>query len=189
MAVVDGHIRCSHCKEWLAVSCFGPSTVVRGNGVCSKCTTKRSSARRANPDLRARENARTREWYRKNKATHLARTQSYYRRNRGRAEDRHYERTYGISLSEYNRMLDAQGGGCAICGKRQGAEKYKLAVDHDHSTGRVRGILCHRCNRAIGAFGDTVEGVRRALKYLEAGESCEVIRSAPTMRINLLGAN
>lgn len=95
-------------------------------------------------------------------------------------------RTYGISGDEYEALLLAQGGGCAICGKSQGTEKNRLAVDHDHVTDRVRGLLCHRCNRALGAFGDSIDGIRRVLAYLERAS---VNRADPSMRINLLGAN
>jgi hypothetical protein len=76
---------------------------------------------------------------------------------------------YNISIEEYNRLLASQGGCCAICGteRNQGKNKISLDVDHDHSTGRVRGILCNRCNSAIGALGDSIDGLQRAIDYLK----------------------
>jgi hypothetical protein len=53
----------------------------------------------------------------------------------------------GVTDAEYDRLLAAQGGGCAICGNPP--KTRRLHVDHDHKTGRVRGLLCHRCNRAL----------------------------------------
>lgn len=81
----------------------------------------------------------------------------------------HIEKTYGIGTREYNAILAAQGGGCAICGARSRTKRFP--VDHDHQlTGReaVRGILCKRCNHdLLGAAHDDVELLYRAIKYLE----------------------
>ncbi len=70
---------------------------------------------------------------------------------------------YGISLKEYNSILSKQNGKCAICG---GNGKKKLAVDHDHNNGRVRGLLCVRCNTAIGALNDDIGFLQRAIEYI-----------------------
>jgi len=83
----------------------------------------------------------------------------YY--NRKRALSR-----YGITPEEYDTMLGLQGGGCAICGSSNTA-RDSLAVDHDHDTGRVRGLLCSGCNTGLGMFGDDLERLRKALRYLE----------------------
>jgi hypothetical protein len=69
----------------------------------------------------------------------------------------------GVTDDEYARMLEAQGGGCAICGARP--KTRRLHVDHDHATGKVRGLLCHRCNRALPTWV-TVEWLRKAAAYL-----------------------
>ena len=76
-------------------------------------------------------------------------------------------RKYGITLDEYDRMVEDQGGRCAICGStdpRNGGNM--LAVDHDHATGRVRGLLCGTCNTALGKFRDNPEILRSAIRYL-----------------------
>lgn len=74
---------------------------------------------------------------------------------------------YGLSEETFYAMLEAQGGACAIC-KNAKFGSIGPCVDHDHKTGEVRGILCSRCNSAIAALGDSAEGLRRALAYLEA---------------------
>ena len=76
---------------------------------------------------------------------------------------------YGLSVEDYERMYKDQDGLCAICGKPD--QRYKnLAVDHCHTTGEVRGLLCRLCNTGIGALGDDVAGLLKALKYLEKYE-------------------
>ena len=78
--------------------------------------------------------------------------------------DRRLRKTYGITLADYGRMLKAQKGGCAICGNKP--KKRSLDVDHSHKTGRVRGLLCHRCNRGLGYYYDRPERFRAAARYL-----------------------
>lgn len=79
-------------------------------------------------------------------------------------------RTYGVSVGEYDAMLAAQGGVCAICKRSERAERdgklLLMPVDHDHRTGQVRGILCHACNRVIGLLGDDPGRIRAVIRYL-----------------------
>jgi len=70
----------------------------------------------------------------------------------------------GISLAEYEALLEKQGGQCAICG--QADKWFRLAVDHCHGTHRIRGLLCSQCNRGIGFFKDKPELLERAAQYL-----------------------
>ena len=73
----------------------------------------------------------------------------------------------GVTDDEYARLLAAQGGGCAICGNPP--KTRRLDVDHDHRTGKVRGLLCHRCNRALPSW-ITVKWIVRAALYLSRFE-------------------
>jgi hypothetical protein len=75
------------------------------------------------------------------------------------------KRIYGITLGEYNSMSLAQGGACAICGKPERTRRA-LAVDHNHSTGKVRGLLCWPCNAALGLFMDDKDLLSTAISYL-----------------------
>lgn len=81
-------------------------------------------------------------------------------------------RKYGITQAKYDAMLAEQGGVCAICKLPESRENQfgvmSLAVDHDHETGRVRGLLCSYCNRALGGFRDSAALLRTAAEYLEA---------------------
>lgn len=76
---------------------------------------------------------------------------------------------YGLTPEKYDAMLRAQGGVCAVCGKaprRAHVRDMRLTVDHCHKGGHVRGLLCSRCNRAIGLFGDDPVLMRKAISYL-----------------------
>lgn len=81
---------------------------------------------------------------------------------------------YGLTRAERAALEAAQGGVCAICGDgesafHQSGTKRRLCVDHDHHTGRVRGLLCNRCNIMLGRVNDDIEVLRRAIAYLERG--------------------
>ncbi len=80
-------------------------------------------------------------------------------------------RRYGLTIDSYEALLQAQGRACAICGdtnpKNYRGRNESFCVDHDHVTGKVRGLLCNLCNNGIGALGDDPERVRAALAYLE----------------------
>lgn len=77
---------------------------------------------------------------------------------------------YGITLEDQQRMYAEQGGRCKICGKEIflfGDRKKDTAhVDHDHLTGRVRGLLCQECNTGLGKFNDSVENLKSAINYI-----------------------
>ena len=75
---------------------------------------------------------------------------------------------YDITLDAYNEVLAAQGGVCVICQEFNVTERSnRLVVDHDHESGVLRGLLCHRCNCGLGYFKDNVALVSRAIAYLE----------------------
>lgn len=75
-------------------------------------------------------------------------------------------RVYGITLAEYEQKLKDQGGVCEICGKPDEVEGRRMAIDHCHDTGKVRGLLCGNCNRGLGNFQDNAELVAKAADYL-----------------------
>lgn len=79
-----------------------------------------------------------------------------------------------ITKELYEQMLSRQEGGCAICGRTEGEEGRFLAIDHDHTTGRLRGLLCFACNVAIGHLGDDPDTLQKAVSYLQ-NNSCESV--------------
>ena len=74
---------------------------------------------------------------------------------------------YGLTIDSYNTMFTEQKGCCKVCSIHQSKLKRPLAVDHNHNTGEVRGLLCDRCNRALGLFGDSPFLLESALEYLK----------------------
>ncbi len=73
-------------------------------------------------------------------------------------------RNYGITLETYNELLITQNGICCICKK----DNKKLVIDHDHKTGKVRGLLCSNCNTSLGSLNDSVDNLKQAILYLES---------------------
>ncbi len=97
------------------------------------------------------------------RAYRAAYMREYNRKNHDRVRDNYLRRVYGISLGEYRHLLERQGFGCAICEIPEGKG---LAVDHSHKTGKVRGLLCKKCNSAIAYLGDEPERCEAAVRYL-----------------------
>lgn len=77
---------------------------------------------------------------------------------------------YGITMEEYSRLLAEQGGCCAICKGTPGHRR--LDVDHDHVTGKVRGLLCHMCNTGIAKFRDNIVLLEATITYLKGETPC-----------------
>lgn len=77
---------------------------------------------------------------------------------------------YGLSVEKYNELLKQQRGRCAICGvvaTRKNTRWGGLNIDHDHKTGKVRGLLCTACNGGLGFFHDNIEKMLKAIEYLK----------------------
>ena len=79
---------------------------------------------------------------------------------------------YRMTQTQYDAMLESQGGACSICGNQPGVGLRRLVVDHDHVMGRVRGLLCHGCNQALGRFNDDPLLLASAIRYLARRSDC-----------------
>jgi len=77
------------------------------------------------------------------------------------------KKKYGITIIQYNEMFTSQNGECYICGTHQDKLRRALAVDHSHHTGKVRGLLCDKCNSLLGYENDNIETLKKAIEYLE----------------------
>lgn len=123
-------------------------------GSCGLCQNEKSRVNRQ--ENVEREQRRKRDWYQEHK-DEVA----------DRMRESHLIRRYGITTAEYETLLEAQNGVCAICARPESSSRYGyLAVDHDHETGVVRGLLCGGCNKALGGFGDSEELLAKAIAYL-----------------------
>ena len=92
----------------------------------------------------------------------------YYLKHKAKTTRRNWERQIiklGCSPEMYAQMMESQGSRCAIC-TRTNLGGRRLAVDHDHATGAIRGLLCSSCNTALGQFGDDPQMLQKALDYL-----------------------
>ena len=87
---------------------------------------------------------------------------------------RHVAQTYGLKEGQYEELYVAQNGTCAICQRATGKTK-KLAVDHDHKTGYVRGLLCSPCNKILGHLQDDLNAAGRVFSYLLTPPAFRVI--------------
>ena len=160
--------RCNVCKELKPLSDFYRAAGMRDGhrNDCKRCNLSAKHERYvANPEP---TKERVRQWQRVNADRHQA-TQRRIRQSpegRRRSREGYLRRKYGITQADYDARLAKQNGGCAICG-RAPAAKGSLHVDHDHESGRVRGLLCFRGNNALGDFGDGVGQLRRAIEYLQ----------------------
>jgi len=75
---------------------------------------------------------------------------------------------FGLTIEDYEKLLKQQSGKCALCGKDKGnSNGIRLAVDHDHKTGKIRGLLCWSCNAGLGLLGDNIVSMKRVIDYLE----------------------
>ncbi len=172
-------MRCGRCREIKSVIEFSPSYVTAGRGTCRPCVKasgpRQSAARAAwHAANKDRINAAAKERYAQDPEKHRALGLEYYYRVKPANADiwnrkSHFgsiRRKFNMSPEEYEARIAAQGGGCAICDAKQSDAGHRLAVDHDHVTGKVRGILCRKCNTGLGCFGDSADGVQKALSYL-----------------------
>jgi hypothetical protein len=134
--------KCTVCKKHKPLSCFYNSKTSKdGKGYrCKECdTVARKKWSQDNPE-RAKESRRGR-----------------LLKNR-----------YGITIKDYDALLEKQGGACGICkaSSNRHLNNSAFSVDHCHQTGQIRGLLCNQCNRALGMFNDSEELIQKALDWL-----------------------
>lgn len=141
----------------------------RGNGrwrsTCKPCRSR--TREREDP---AANNARAKRWRTKNRDRSLTTKKQWHARNRDRVRAYFRLRDTGWTEAAFESAWLAQGGRCAICSVamvRVWQKQNTVASDHDHATGKPRGLLCSRCNRAPGGFGDSSETLLRAASYLD----------------------
>lgn len=154
-------------------------------GECKECFRAQAKARY--PQVRDQAIERAKKWREDN----IERFRENQRRMRSTPEGKrrqregHLKRKFGMTIEDYKRMLEEQGGGCATCG-RPPRPDIALHIDHDHETGRVRGLLCFRCNNSLGDLDDDPALLRKAAAYLVRTDP-EVIELTKIIRERALG--
>lgn len=103
-----------------------------------------------------------REWVKKNPNYQ----KEWNKQNYHKKTNKRLKWMYGITLEQYNQLFAAQNGCCKICSTHQGQLRRTLCVDHDHKTGKIRGLLCDLCNRGLGYLKDNTVILLEAIKYL-----------------------
>lgn len=153
----------------MSLSTCHPNRLHYCKNMCRPCYEK--WLRQTNPEYRSRQIKNTSDWFKRhpNKRKEL----NHARRLRELADPLRYVKKrsrmlkskYGITLEDYETMLSNQRGGCAVCERSPG--KLPLHVDHDHNTGKVRGLLCHQCNWYLGTLERSSVAISNLLGYLE----------------------
>jgi len=144
---------CQECKKFKTFKEFANGGL---SNICKKCKNKKKK----NYYIKGKYKS---NYIKKNKIS----------KHPGKSGSKEYARSvallsnYGITLQDYNNMFMEQEGSCWICGISQLELDKPLSVDHDHTTGKVRGLLCNNHNVALGLFKDNIELLEKAIKYLK----------------------
>jgi len=153
--------------------------------ICKECVKVLAHKARNTPEAKQKRH----DYYQENKEELERKRKIYYATNRDKILQRERDKNlanpykrresrikakFDISLEEYNALLEKQHGVCAICGLGESSRDRKgkvrpLMVDHDHKTGKVRGLLCSKCNIGLGQFKDNPTVIKIALEYILAG--------------------
>lgn len=120
------------------------------------------------PNRKLTEEEREKSWYWKNRDRALSNTRARYHKNKTPETTRrnNLQRKYKITIDEFGALLASQGGCCAACKSPNPSSKQGWVVDHNHSTGHVRGILCSHCNLALGHAKDDAQRLQQLIDYL-----------------------
>jgi len=108
--------------------------------------------------------ARNRKYAKEHPEKFRSQVRTWRKNNPERTRSHRLKYKYGITLTEYNSILEKQNGVCAICHK---LNYRNLSVDHNHITGKIRGLLCDACNVSLGLLGEDIGSIERILVYLK----------------------
>lgn len=171
---------CVKCHESKPLSEYHVHNVERGyhRNFCKECQNEWAKKWRETPD--GQEYHKTYDECHREKQAEYRKIyrEALLKSPKLQAKKRSYHRqwelgkNFGLSLDDYETMLSAQDGKCAICGTdksyKNGNKRRNFSVDHDHVTGKVRGLLCFVCNTGIGHLQDDADIIRKAIVYLES---------------------
>jgi len=147
--------RCSRCGQEKEASAFYPSKTLP-YGLRSAC---KDCERGAERNL-LKDRANNKKWFRENKA---------------KRRDQTRQKKYGVSAKEIEFTFGSQGRQCAICGADEPGGRFnQWNVDHNHLTGRFRGVVCYRCNQLLGYARDSIEILKKAIAYLQGRKNVNI---------------
>jgi hypothetical protein len=163
---------CKQCGKSKPLTLFRRHSIMKDgfSNKCKECTGKRDKL------YEATHKEQIKESYVKYDASHRLQRRhfqnQYYAAHKEQKRNSRLKQRFGIDAEEYQRLLTKQMDGCAICGTTIPGGPGKrnplgFAVDHDHKTGKVRGLLCRNCNTGIGLLKDKVSVIRNAVDYVE----------------------
>lgn len=142
--------KCPMCNKEKDKDAFNKNRASR-DGLCTYCQSCRSSYRRTK-----------------------------YENQVGRYRSENMKKLYGLSIPDYNAILISQGGKCAICkSTNPNGRGSNFHVDHDHSTGKIRALLCVNCNTAIGLFHENTVLMEKAIEYLKKHSQTNPLTGQP----------
>lgn len=164
---------CKKCGSEKSISDFYTLTNQHTkDGLFSKCKPcmleEQRIYRNANKE---KVSAKAKAWREKNPERNRENCRKAEQRNKEKRRAQRLKRYYGISFAEYQDLIEQQKGLCKICGRdplKVFLRSSSYCVDHDHETGKVRGILCGKCNAALGMLQDSPEILRKAAEYIES---------------------
>lgn len=119
--------------------------------------------------------------YQKKRDYYLAYAKTYALNNPEKIVNTKLKGSFGITLEQYNQILAIQNGVCAICRTATNGSRKRWAVEHDHASGRIRGLCCGACNSLLGFARDSRELLERAIAYLENPPAAAVLIDAPSV--------
>lgn len=171
MAIIDGKIRCSKCKKSKTLDAFSASIRTKGCGQCRPCKLLiKKEMKEKNPEkLKLQNRLLKRKKYLNNPKKFLEYNRTWRKENKHLVRQANLKKAYGLDLLTYKKILGKQNNACGICGVKNNSNLKSLFVDHCHATGKIRGILCQKCNTGLGFLGDNIQSIKNVLTYLERG--------------------
>jgi hypothetical protein len=118
-------------------------------------------------DFRNKTKLRNKNWHKQNPECKIKSGKKYRQKHPDKNYNYWLKFNYGITRDEYDKIFLSQNGKCAICESSFCPTGKRFAVDHDHKTGKIRGLLCQPCNTSLGQMKDSPELLRKAADYLE----------------------
>ncbi len=161
---------CTKCKQEKDVNEFYHADRCKDGvrGACKECRkVQTANYRKTHPD-KIKEGKK--KWYAKNGLQYCTEKRQAYKNDPTKANAQSRKSKYGITEEEFQKLLTLQGGVCACCGRPEISIQYNklrsLSVDHDHRTGRVRGLLCSKCNTALGLLDENIDKCYMLINYI-----------------------